>query len=41
MAFIIISGLSGAAQRKAASFMEDLRLFSVDNPPAPPPPHFS
>ena len=35
MEFIIISGLSGAGKSKAASFMEDMNFFCVDNLPAP------
>ena len=35
MEFIIISGLSGAGKSKAASFMEDMGFFCVDNLPAP------
>lgn len=38
MEFIIISGLSGAGKSKAASFMEDMGFFCVDNLPAPPHP---
>ena len=35
MEFVIISGLSGAGKSKAASFMEDMDYFCVDNlPPA-------
>lgn len=35
MEFVIISGLSGAGKSKAASFMEDMGFFCVDNLPAP------
>ncbi len=35
MEFVIISGLSGAGKSKAASFMEDMNFFCVDNLPAP------
>jgi len=35
MEFILISGLSGAGKSKAASFMEDMDFFCVDNLPAP------
>lgn len=35
MEFVIISGLSGAGKSKAASIMEDLDFFCVDNLPAP------
>jgi UPF0042 nucleotide-binding protein len=35
MEFIIISGMSGAGKSKAASFMEDMNFFCVDNLPAP------
>jgi UPF0042 nucleotide-binding protein len=35
MEFVIISGLSGAGKSKAASFMEDMDFFCVDNLPAP------
>ena len=31
MEFVIISGLSGAGKSKAASFMEDMDFFCVDN----------
>ena len=34
MKFIIISGLSGAGKSQAASFMEDMGFFCVDNLPA-------
>jgi len=34
MEFVIISGLSGAGKSKAASFMEDMDYFCVDNLPA-------
>ena len=35
MEFILISGMSGAGKSKAASFMEDMDFFCVDNLPAP------
>ena len=35
MEFIIISGLSGAGKSRAASIMEDMGFFCVDNLPAP------
>lgn len=35
MDFIIISGLSGAGKSKAASFLEDIGFYVVDNMPAP------
>ena len=35
MEFILISGMSGAGKSKAASFMEDMNFFCVDNLPAP------
>ena len=41
MEFIIISGLSGAGKCKAASFMEDMGFFCVDNLPAPLIPKFA
>ena len=41
MEFIIISGLSGAGKSKAASIMEDLDFFCVDNLPAPLIPKFA
>ena len=41
MDFIIISGLSGAGKSKAASFMEDMGFFCVDNLPAPLIPKFA
>ena len=34
MEFVIISGLSGAGKSKAASFMEDMGFYVVDNMPA-------
>lgn len=34
MEFILISGMSGAGKSKAASFMEDMNFFCVDNLPA-------
>lgn len=41
MEFVIISGLSGAGKSKAASFMEDMSYFCVDNLPAPLIPKFA
>ena len=41
MEFIIISGMSGAGKSKAASFMEDMDFFCVDNLPAPLIPKFA
>ena len=41
MEFIIISGLSGAGKSKAASFMEDMGFFCVDDLPAPLIPKFA
>ena len=41
MEFIIISGLSGAGKSMAASFMEDMGFFCVDNLPAPLIPKFA
>ncbi len=35
MEFVIISGVSGAGKSKAASFMEDMDFFCVDNLPVP------
>ena len=35
MEFILISGMSGAGKSHAASFMEDMGFFCVDNLPAP------
>ena len=35
MEFVIISGLSGAGKSKAASFLEDMGFFCVDNLPVP------
>ena len=35
MEFILISGMSGAGKSKAASYMEDMDFFCVDNLPAP------
>ena len=35
MEFVIISGLSGAGKSRAASFMEDMGFFCVDNLPIP------
>jgi len=34
MEFVIISGLSGAGKSKAASFLEDIGFYTVDNMPA-------
>ena len=41
MEFVIISGLSGAGKSKAASFMEDMDFFCVDNLPTPLIPKFA
>lgn len=41
MEFVIISGLSGAGKSRAASFMEDMGFFCVDNLPAPLIPKFA
>ena len=41
MEFIIISGLSGAGKSKAASSMEDMDFFCVDNLPVPLIPKFA
>ena len=41
MEFIIISGLSGAGKSTAASIMEDMGFFCVDNLPAPLIPKFA
>ena len=41
MEFVIISGLSGAGKSKAASFLEDMDYFCVDNLPAPLIPKFA
>ena len=41
MDFIIISGLSGAGKSKAASFLEDMGFYVVDNMPAPLMPRFA
>ena len=41
MEFIIISGLSGAGKSKAASIMEDMDFFCVDNLPVPLIPKFA
>ena len=38
MKFILISGLSGAGKSKAASFLEDMGYYVVDNMPAAPHP---
>lgn len=35
MEFIIVSGMSGAGKSKAASFLEDMGFYVVDNMPAP------
>lgn len=35
MEFVIVSGLSGAGKSKAASFLEDMGFYCVDNLPAP------
>ncbi len=41
MEFVIITGVSGAGKSKAASFMEDMNFFCVDNLPAPLIPKFA
>jgi UPF0042 nucleotide-binding protein len=41
MEFVIITGMSGAGKSKAASFMEDMDFFCVDNMPAPLIPKFA
>ncbi|MCI8423828.1 MAG: RNase adapter RapZ [Lawsonibacter sp.] len=41
MEFVIISGLSGAGKSKAATFLEDMGFFCVDNLPAPLIPKFA
>lgn len=41
MEFVIITGMSGAGKSKAASFMEDMSFFCVDNLPAPLIPKFA
>ncbi len=41
MEFLIISGLSGAGKSKAASFLEDIGFYVVDNMPAPLIPRFA
>ena len=41
MEFILISGLSGAGKSRAASVMEDMGFFCVDNLPAPLIPKFA
>ena len=41
MEFGIISGLSGAGKSRAASAMEDMGFFCVDNLPAPLIPKFA
>ena len=35
MEFVIVSGMSGAGKSKAASFLEDMGFYVVDNLPAP------
>ncbi len=41
MEFVIISGMSGAGKSQAASFMEDMGFFCVDNLPVPLIPKFA
>ena len=41
MDFIIVSGMSGAGKSKAASFLEDMGFFCVDNLPVPLIPKFA
>ena len=41
MEFVIISGMSGAGKSKAASFLEDMGFYVVDNLPAPLIPKFA
>ena len=41
MEFVIISGMSGAGKSQAASIMEDMGFFCVDNLPAPLIPKFA
>lgn len=41
MEFVIISGMSGGGKSKAATFMEDMGFFCVDNLPAPLIPKFA
>ena len=41
MQFVIVSGLSGAGKSKAASFLEDLGFYCVDNMPADLIPQFA
>ena len=41
MEFIIVSGMSGAGKSKAASFLEDMGYYVVDNMPAPLMPKFA
>ena len=41
MRFIIVTGMSGAGKSKAASIMEDMDFFCVDNLPAPLIPKFA
>ena len=40
MEFLVVSGLSGAGKSKAASFLEDMGFYVVDNMPAPLIPKF-
>ena len=41
MQFVIVSGLSGAGKSTAASFLEDLGFYCVDNMPADLIPQFA
>ena len=41
MEFVIVTGMSGAGKSKAASFLEDMGFFCVDNLPAPLIPKFA
>ena len=41
MQFVIISGMSGAGKSKAASDLEDLGFYCVDNMPAEMIPQFA
>ena len=41
MEFVIISGMSGAGKSQAASIMEDMGFFCVDNLPVPLIPKFA
>ena len=41
MDFIIVTGMSGAGKSKAASFLEDMGFFCVDNLPVPLIPKFA